>query len=760
MKRPILITILLLAAGLQVIAQQGVTLSIFVKAGNIPLEGVSVSYTCDWQANLGDWSSWNSGVTDANGQIITLEGENLHNVIVEVFNIPWALQQLYGNTAYPSQYIFNSLSQSDTIEFNLQPHMPQLNNLQPTGTLAIAPGSSVFFSADVVIDGGFLIDSVQFWHGGMLVPGSLLSGNNYQSQTAWTPGLSDFYQSHDFLVIAFSSNGMSSTASQSFYLDCNGAGCPNHLPEISWITPVNLTINQISGFVPIEINLQIADADGGILTNTASVNSTSYSLIAQGGNQYSFSFTPSYYGDYEIQIESTDNQNATSSLNRTIHVIQSNFVPLPDRVIVGYWHSWDYSEAPFLYMHEIDSTHFNVIVYSFIETQGSDGFTPVLTLNEPAYSSGGSFDAQLLKDDIQSLQALGIPVLVSIGGQNGHVVLDTEAKKDVFVQGIINIVETYGFDGLDIDFEGGSMNFGGGSLSDFSYSTIAAGNYPNLKNLIDAFIEIDDYFGEGFHLTAAPELYYVQVGLAAYTDMAGSFLPVIENLRSRLDYIHVQLYNTGTVQALDNQIYGAGNADFVVAMTDMLLKGFDVALTGIHFNGLNQNQVAIGLPACPDAAPAGGYMSPNELTKALNYLVKGIPFGGNYTLSGAVYPNLRGAMTWSVNWDASPDCATAWEFSDNVYAFFNPLISVDEHAEGGADSFSLYPNPVSSMLLANISETSEICVFSASGKFMFHEVLKPGTTSLDVSGLATGIYIIQITNEKASFSRRFIKIQE
>jgi len=170
------------------------------------------------------------------------------------------------------------------------------------------------------------------------------------------------------------------------------------------------------------------------------------------------------------------------------------------------------------------------VVYSFIETLNGDGFTPQLTLNTPAYLSGGIFNPQLLKDDIQSLKNLGIPVLVSIGGQNGHVELNTTAQKDTFVQGIIDIVEEYGFDGIDLDFEGGSMNFAAGNLTDFSYSTISNGSYPKLKHVIDAFIEIDDYFGPGFHLTAAPELFYVQVGFNTYSNLAGSFLPVIDNL--------------------------------------------------------------------------------------------------------------------------------------------------------------------------------------------------------------------------------------
>ncbi|MEA3445615.1 MAG: glycosyl hydrolase family 18 protein, partial [Bacteroidota bacterium] len=346
-------------------------------------------------------------------------------------------------------------------------------------------------------------------------------------------------------------------------------------------------------------------------------------------------------------------------------------------------------------------------------------------------------------------QSQGIPVLVSIGGQNGHVVLNTIAQKDTFIQGVIDIIEEYGFDGLDIDFEGGSMNFGGGSLTDFSYATISNGNYPKLKNVVDAITEIDAHFGEGFHLTAAPELFYVQVGYGTYTDMAGSFLPVIDNIRNILDYIHVQLYNSGGVVALDNQGYSTGTADFVVAMTDMLLKGFDVATTGIHFNALSQSQVVIGLPACPNAAPAGGYVTPNDLCNALYYLTQGISFGGSYNTQAAVYPNLRGAMTWSVNWDKMSNCGGEWEFSNNIWDFFNPVLTEAETNEILTSDYFVFPNPANDIInivCPEIKDNTEIRIFDINGKLMMKKKICTSSHKIDLSTFPTGEYFIIIKN--------------
>ncbi len=654
-----------------VFGQNG-SLTITVHAGSVPLQGVTVTYTCDWNSNLGNWTSWNSGVTDANGEIITPTGTNLNNVVVEVTNVPWAIQQQYGNTFYPAQFTFASLTTNETCAFNTQQTAPDITINHPNSNPLILPlNGSTPLEADITVGGGFNITSVNFSIDGQSITNSNTSGSTYASTSNWQPTPSDFYQQHTFSVTATSSNNATTTESFDFYLDCSGVNCPNQLPTLNLISPSPTTVNQPGGFSPIDIIVSATDGDGTIQNVSIDVDGNTHTMNSIGNDQYQYSFTPSAYTTYPFTITATDNSSEANTLTNSITVINSTFIPLPDKVIVGYWHSWDNASAPFMTMNSVGNTNYNVAVYSFIETVNGDGFTPQLTVHEPAYLNGGVFDPQLLKNDIAALQAQGIPVLISIGGQNGHVELNTVAEKNTFVQGVINIIDYYGFDGLDLDFEGGSMDFGGGSLPDFSYATISNGSYPRLKNVIDAVHEIDSYYSTGFHITAAPEVFYVQVGKGTYSNTAGSFLPVIDNIRNILDYIHVQLYNTGSVVALDNQAYSQASPDFVVSMTDMLLKGFDVSTTGIHFNALNQDQVAIGLPACPSAAPAGGYLAPSGVNQALDYLTQGISFGGAYDTQGAIYPNLRGAMTWSINWDQSPTCASAYEFADNIHNYFS-----------------------------------------------------------------------------------------
>nr|WP_305775271.1 T9SS sorting signal type C domain-containing protein [Flavobacterium sp. 140616W15] len=230
-------------------------------------------------------------------------------------------------------------------------------------------------------------------------------------------------------------------------------------------------------------------------------------------------------------------------------------------------------------------------------------------------------------------------------------------------------MDEYQFDGVDIDFEGGSMNFSAGGLRDISYAGISA--YPRLKNVVDAFKELKAYYGPGFLLTAAPETQYVQGGYSTYNDTFGSFLPIIQNLRNELDLLAVQLYNTGGENGLDGQYYGsAKKANMVTGLTDMIIKGYNIGTTGMRFDGLPASKVLIALPACPSAA-GSGYLTPTEGINAMNYLRTGTTFSGRtYTMQpGGPYPSLRGLMTWSVNWDAS-SCGNSSELSKAYAAYF------------------------------------------------------------------------------------------
>ncbi|WP_160676303.1 glycosyl hydrolase family 18 protein [Clostridium sp. C8-1-8] len=326
---------------------------------------------------------------------------------------------------------------------------------------------------------------------------------------------------------------------------------------------------------------------------------------------------------------------------------------LNSRLLVGYWHNFDNSTG-IIRLKNV-STKWDVVNVAFASSAGDNS---TMTF-EPVTGTDSDF-----KSDIAYLNSIGKKVVLSIGGQNGVVLLPDSAAKTRFVNSMISIIDKYGFNGIDIDLETGmSLNNGD---SDFKNPTT-----PQIVNLIAAIKEIYNHYGSNFIVSMAPETAYVQGGFGTYGGIWGAYLPVIYGVKDILTYIHVQHYNSGSCYGLDGKVYTQGTADFEVALAEMLLHGFPVAGNSSNvFPALRQEQVMIGLPASSGAAPSGGYINPTEMKKALDYLIKGQSYGGTYKLSNSQgYANFRGLMAWSINWDAY----TGYEFTNNYRTYLDGL---------------------------------------------------------------------------------------
>ncbi|WP_330770314.1 chitinase [Lentzea aerocolonigenes] len=269
---------------------------------------------------------------------------------------------------------------------------------------------------------------------------------------------------------------------------------------------------------------------------------------------------------------------------------------LPRKVLVGYLHASFANGSGYIPMKDVPD-EWDVINLSFAEptssTSGELRFAQCPVAECPNVESEADFIA-----GIRAQQAKGKKVLISIGGQNGQVRLETTAARDAFVRSVGAIIDKYGLNGLDVDFEGHSLSLNSGDV-DFKNPTT-----PVIVNLISALRSLKSRYGASFVLTMAPETFFVQVGYQFYGGAGGgdartgAYLPVIEAMRNDLTLLHVQDYNSGPVMGLDNQYHNMGGADFHVAMTDMVLAGFPVrGDASKFFTGLRQDQVAIGLPA-------------------------------------------------------------------------------------------------------------------------------------------------------------------
>ncbi len=433
---------------------------------------------------------------------------------------------------------------------------------------------------------------------------------------------------------------------------------------------------------------------------------------------------------------------------------------LPNKIIVGYWHNWGYTPNT-VYLDEIPEAY-DVINIAFATATEPFGSTMQFTPDPGIYPNLGDFIA-----DIAYLQDLGKKVVISIGGANDPVMLLNSNDVQNFVTSMSTIITTYGFDGIDIDLEGGSISLDTGD-NDFRFPTT-----PKIVNLIDAITQLTDLYPD-LLLSTAPETAYVQGGYTTYAGIWGAYLPLIHALRDRWTYVHVQHYNTGGMYGRDGVLYDPPTADFQVAMADMLLAGFnvDVWVGNIFFEPLAPEQVAIGLPASTSAA-GSGYTTPDIVHTALDYIVLGNSFGGQYQLSNPNgFADFRGLMTWSINWDVDNDL----EFSNAHRPYLDNLMGVSIFENNipveNEILISNYPNPFNPTTTLSFSieqnEQVELIIYNLKGQkikvFTFpngslgtskHNVVWNGTDDNNRI-VSSGIYFYQLKTESFSFVKKMI----
>jgi len=359
----------------------------------------------------------------------------------------------------------------------------------------------------------------------------------------------------------------------------------------------------------------------------------------------------------------------------TFLVSFAGIAQLPNPAIVGYWENWNGNN--FVKLKDIDS-RYNVIQISFATKNSGRDY-------DLQFTPPGSYTEASFKSEMAILQAEGKKILISIGGQNDHVMLDSENEKDIFVSSVNEMVDYWGFDGVDIDLEGESL----------SYSDINIDAPGDIKQqyMISGLQEIlanHQYkHGKKLLLTMAPETFYVigalsSPGAGAYR---GAYLPMIEALRNDIDMLNVQLYNSGSMYGLDRKIYSQGSADWILAMTEAVIMGFTGTGSIGTYSGFPSSKIGVGLPGChsSDAVPH------LEIEKALSYLRGLGSKPGNYTLlKEGGYPDIMGMMTWSINSDRK--CYPAygyidtWSkiFTNDPYILISNLNDIHEQEEEGA----------------------------------------------------------------------------
>ncbi|MGW2520758.1 chitinase [Streptomyces sp. NPDC001617] len=474
------------------------------------------------------------------------------------------------------------------------------DDAQCSQTVAVRPGSTYTLSAWV--QGGYAFLGV--------------TGTGTTDVSTWTPDTSSWTQ----LSTSFTTG--SSTTSVTVYThgwygqaayyaddvsvygpDGGGGGSTPTVPSapsglaVSGTTAssVSLAWNAVSGATGYNVY-----RDGTKVTAVTGASATVTGLSAS--TSYSFQVTATNSAGESAKSGAVTGTTTASSGG-------GGGTALPKHAVTGYWQ--DFNNGATVQKISDVSSQYDIIAVAFADATSTPG---AVTFNLDSSGLGG-YTVDQFKTDIKAKQAAGKKVVISIGGQNGTVSVSDSTSATNFANSVYSLMQTYGFDGVDIDLENGI----------------------NATYMSQALRALSAKAGSSLVLTMAPQTIDMQSTSNAYFQTA-------LNVKDILTVVNMQYYNSGSMLGCDGKVYSQGSVDFLTALACIQLEG-----------GLSPSQVGLGVPASTSAA-GSGYVSPTVVNNALDCLTAGTNCGS--FKPSKTYPDLRGAMTWSTNWDAA--AGSAW----------------------------------------------------------------------------------------------------
>jgi chitinase len=253
---------------------------------------------------------------------------------------------------------------------------------------------------------------------------------------------------------------------------------------------------------------------------------------------------------------------------------------------------------------------YDVIAVAFAEATSTPGAV-TFGIDPGLSASLGGYTNADFSADVRTVQSRGKKVILSVGGETGRVVVNDAASATAFSNSVYALIQQYGFDGVDIDLENGL----------------------NPTYMAQALRALRSRVGPSLIITMAPQTIDMQSPSVSYFKLA-------LDIRDILTVVHTQYYNSGSMLGCDQSFaYSQGTINFLTALACLQLEA-----------GLRPDQVALGLPAGPGAA-GGGVVPPTMVNQALDCLARGTNCGS--FRPPRTYPGIRGAMTWSINWDVA-----------------------------------------------------------------------------------------------------------
>nr|WP_127891848.1 glycoside hydrolase family 18 protein [Streptomyces sp. S10(2018)] len=367
--------------------------------------------------------------------------------------------------------------------------------------------------------------------------------------------------------------------------------------NVSGTTPnsASLTWNTVSGATGYNVY-----RDGTKVTAVTGTSATVTGLAAS--TSYSFQVTATNAAGESVK-------SAAVTARTTAPDDGGNQGDLPKHAVTGYWQNFN-NGATVQKVSDVPAAY-DIIAVAFADATTTPG---AVTFNLDSAGLGG-YTVDQFKADVRAKQAAGKKVIISVGGEKGTVSVNSSASATNFANSVYSVMQEYGFDGVDIDLENGL----------------------NPTYMTQALRALSAKAGPDMILTMAPQTIDMQ-------STQGGYFQTALNVKDILTVVNMQYYNSGTMLGCDGKVYAQGTVDFLTALACIQLEG-----------GLAPSQVGLGLPASTRAA-GGGYVAPSVVNAALDCLTKATNCGS--FKPSRTYPDLRGAMTWSTNWDAT--AGNAW----------------------------------------------------------------------------------------------------
>ncbi|WP_199854932.1 chitinase [Streptomyces dioscori] len=484
------------------------------------------------------------------------------------------------------------------------------DNARCSQTVAVKPNSSYTLSAWV--QGGYAYlgasgtgtTDVSTWtpdsSSWKQLTTSFTTGANTTSVTVYTHGW--YGQAAYFAddVSVFGPDGGGGTGDPDPVVPATPAGLNVASTTSSSVSLAWNPVSGASGYSVYRSGTKVAAVTGTSATVTGLAASTSYS--------------------FQVTATNTAGESAKSTaVTGTTKASSGGGGNLPKHAVTGYWQNFN-NGAAVQKISDVPS-QYDIIAVSFADATSTPGS---VTFNLDSAGLGG-YTVDQFKADVQAKKAAGKKVIISIGGERGTVAVNDAASATNFANSVYSLMQTYGFDGVDIDLENGL----------------------NATYMTQALRSLSSKAGSSLIITMAPQTIDMQ-------STSNTYFQTALNIKDILTVVNMQYYNSGSMLGCDGKVYSQGSVDFLTALACIQLEG-----------GLAPSQVGLGVPASTRGA-GSGYVSPTIVNNALDCLAKGTNCGS--FKPSRTYPDLRGAMTWSTNWDATAGNAWSNAVGPHVHA--------------------------------------------------------------------------------------------